>query len=80
MTQPAPDRADDSTAPDSPLFHTPETMIARPVMVQTMMVSMKVPIMPTRADRTGLRVMPAAWAIPAVPRPASLEKMPRATP
>ena len=27
-----------------------------------------------------LRVMPAACAMPAVPKPASLEKMPRATP
>ena len=49
-------------------------------MVQTTMVSMKVPIMPTRPDSTALPVWPAAWAMPAVPRPASFEKMPRATP
>ena len=70
----------DSTAPVAPEFQTPLTTMASPVMVQTMMVSMKVPIMPTSPEKTGSRVAPAAWAMPAVPRPASLEKMPRATP
>ncbi|MNN82000.1 hypothetical protein D3C81_1988850 [compost metagenome] len=49
-------------------------------MLHTTMVSMKVPSMPIRPERTELWVVPAAWAMPAVPRPASLEKMPRATP
>ena len=38
-----------------------------------------VPDLQVDAPRAGY-VVPAAWAIPAVPRPASLEKMPRATP
>ena len=42
-----------STAPDAPEVQTPVTMIARPVIVQTMMVSMKVPIMPIRPENTG---------------------------
>lgn len=41
---------------------------------------MKVPSIPIRPERTALWVVPAAWAMPAVPRPASLEKIPRATP
>ena len=69
-----------SKAPLAPLSHTPLTTMARPVMVQTMMVSMKVPIMPTTPENTGSLLLPAACAIPAVPRPASFEKMPRATP
>ncbi len=69
-----------STAPVWPESQTPLTMIARPVKVQTMMVSMKVPIMPIRPENTGSRVAPAACAMPAVPSPASFEKMPRATP
>ncbi len=72
--------AADNAAPLSPLVQTPEQMMARPVIEQMMMVSMKVPIMPMMPERTELVVVPAAWAIPAVPRPASLEKMPRATP
>ena len=35
-----------STAPLAPEFHTPLTISASPVAEQTMMVSMKVPIMP----------------------------------
>ncbi|MNJ65046.1 hypothetical protein D3C77_610380 [compost metagenome] len=72
--------AADSAAPLTPLVHTPEQMMARPVIEQTMMVSMNVPSMPIRPERTALSVVPAAWAMPAVPRPASLEKIPRATP
>jgi hypothetical protein len=49
-------------------------------MVQTMIVSMNVPSMPISPERTGLVVVPAACAMPAVPMPASLLKMPRATP
>ena len=55
-------------------------MIAMPVNEQTISVSMKVPSMPIRPERTGLLVVPAAWAMPAVPRPASFENTPRATP
>jgi len=69
-----------SSAPVLPDCHTPETTIARPVMLHTTMVSKNVPIMPIRPLRTGSLLMPAACAMPAVPRPASLEKMPRATP
>ena len=54
--------------------------MASPVIEQTTIVSKNVPIMPIRPLRTGLEDMPAACAMPAVPRPASLEKMPRATP
>ena len=42
-----------------------------------MIVSMNVPIMPIRPEKTGFEVEPAACAMPAVPRPASFEKMPR---
>ena len=49
-------------------------------MEQTTMVSKNVPIMPIRPLRTGFEVTPADCAMPAVPRPASFEKMPRATP
>ena len=45
-----------------------------------MIVSMKVPIMPIMPDWAALADWPAACAMPAVPRPASLEKMPRAMP
>ena len=69
-----------STAPFRPLCHTPVTISTRPVIVQTIRVSMKVPIMPIRPDCAGLLDWPAACAMPAVPRPASFEKMPRATP
>ena len=67
-------------APDTPLSQTPVTRMTRPVMVQTTSVSMKVPIIPIRPDWAGLLDWPAACAMPAVPRPASFEKMPRATP
>src|SRR5690606_32687136 len=85
MAPPKPGIADsnaaaDKAAPLTPLVQTPEQMMARPVMLQMMMVSMNVPSMPIRPERTGLLLVPAAWAMPAVPRPASLEKMPRATP
>ena len=53
---------------------------ASPVIVQTMMVSRKVPVMETRPWRTGSLVCAAAAAMGAEPRPASLEKMPRAMP
>ncbi len=85
ITPPMPGIADskaaaDNAAPLAPLVQTPVQMIARPVIEQTMMVSMNVPSIPIMPERTELVVVPAAWAIPAVPRPASLEKIPRATP
>ncbi|CPO47017.1 hypothetical protein FR5810_02489 [Bordetella pertussis] len=58
----------------------PEHTITSPVIEQITMVSMNVPIMPIRPDCTALLLVPAACTIPAVPRPASLEKIPRATP
>ena len=69
-----------SSAPVLPDCQAPETTIASPVIVQTTIVSKNVPIMPIRPLRTGSLLMPAACAMPAVPRPASFEKMPRATP
>ena len=67
-------------APVSPLLQAPVRIITNAVMVQTMMVSMKVPSMPIMPCCTGSLVCAAAWAMGALPRPASLEKMPRATP
>ena len=55
-------------------------MSASPVIEHTTIVSKNVPIMPTSPLRTGLALMPAACAMPAVPSPASFEKIPRATP
>ena len=72
--------AEVSAAPFSPPVQAPEVRITRPVMVQITMVSMKVPSMATMPCLTGFLVRAAACAIGALPRPASLEKMPRATP
>ncbi|MNG04105.1 hypothetical protein D3C84_872160 [compost metagenome] len=63
----------------SPL-HTPVTTRVRPVMVQMMMVSMKVPVMETSPCSTQESVLAAAAAMGAEPSPDSLEKTPRATP
>ena len=52
----------------------------RPVIVQITIVSMNVPVMDTRPWRTGSFVWAAAAAIGALPRPDSLEKIPRAIP
>ena len=54
--------------------------ITSPVMVHTTSVSIKVPSMAIRPCSTGSSVFAAACAMGALPRPASLEKMPRATP
>ena len=53
--------------------------MARPVITQMTSVT-KVPIMQTRPCRAGSFVFAAAAAIGAEPRPASLEKIPRAMP
>ncbi len=55
-------------------------MMAKPVMVQTTMVSMKVWVMDTSACVVAFRVWAAAAAIPPVPSPDSFEKIPRAKP
>ena len=52
----------------------------RPVMAHTTTVSQKVPVIDTRACRTGFLVWAVAAAMGAVPRPDSLEKSPRAMP
>jgi len=44
------------------------------------MVSIKVPSIATVPCLTGLSVFAAAWAMGALPNPASLENTPRATP
>ena len=67
-------------APVSPESMTPVMTMARPVIVQTMSVSMNVPSMAIVPCLTGSSVRAAACAIGALPSPASLEKMPRATP
>ena len=61
-------------------IHMPEETIARPVIEQTTSVSMKVPSIAMVPWRTGSVVAAAAWAIGALPSPASFEKTPRATP
>ena len=67
--------------PSSPsTCHAPVRTIERPVIVQMTMVSMNVPVMLTRPCLTGSFVLAAAAAMGALPRPASFEKMPRATP
>ena len=52
----------------------------RPVMAQTTTVSQKVPVADTSACLTGFFVFAAAATMGAEPRPASLEKRPRAMP
>ena len=59
---------------------TPELAIARPVIVQTTIVSQKVPVILIYAWRTGWSVVAAAAVIAADPIPASFEKHPLATP
>ena len=53
--------------------------ITRAVIVQTTMVSMNTSQMPQSPWPTGV-FCACAWTIEAEPRPASLEKMPRALP
>ena len=61
-------------------FHAPVRTIERPVIVHITIVSINVPVMLTRPCLTGSCVCAAAAAIGALPRPASLEKIPLATP
>ena len=67
-------------AAEEPADQVPVTRITKPVMLQTMMVSMKTSSMPMEACTSGVSAVEAAWAMGAVPRPASLEKIPRAMP
>ena len=62
------------------VVHWPDTKIARPVRLQIIMVSMKVPVIEIKPCSTGSSVFAAAAAIGADPSPDSLEKTPRATP
>ncbi len=54
--------------------------MTKAVIVQMTMVSTKTSKMPHRPCATGSLVFEAAWAMGAEPRPASLEKTPRAMP
>ena len=55
-------------------------MIAKPVIVQTQIVSIKVPVIETNPCSTQESVLAAAAAIGALPRPDSLLKIPRLIP
>ncbi len=70
----------ESGAPSSPLVQAPVATMAKPVTEHTTMVSIKVPSMAMLPWRAGWSVCAEAWAMGALPRPASLEKMPRAMP
>ena len=59
---------------------SPELRITRAVMVRTMKVSIKTPIMAARPWSWGLSTRASAWAWGVEPMPASLENRPRATP
>ena len=63
----------------SPL-QTPVTKIVKPVNVQIIRVSIKVPVMEIKPCSTGSFVLAAAAAMGAEPRPDSFENTPRATP
>ena len=54
--------------------------MVKPVRVQMMRVSIKVPVMEIKPCSTGSFVLAAAAAMGAEPRPDSFEKTPRATP
>ena len=69
-----------SAAPVEPLRQTPVVKMTRPVILTTMIVSMKVWVIETKPWRTGCFVLAAAATIAAEPIPDSFEKMPRAMP
>ena len=58
----------------------PEHMMAREVMVQTIMVSTKTSNEPYMPSLNGWSVMAVAWVMGDEPQPASLENVPRAAP
>ena len=67
-------------APDVSPLHTPVSTKVRPVIVQIIMVSKKVPVIEISPCFTQESVFAAAAAIGALPKPDSLENTPRATP
>ena len=69
-----------SSTPFAVPCHAPVITITKPVTLHTIMVSKNVPVIEIKPWRTGSFVCAAAAAIGAEPKPASLEKIPRATP
>ena len=69
-----------SATPFKSPLQTPVTSMVRPVKLQMIRVSMKVPVIEIKPCSTGSFVLAAAAAIGAEPRPDSFEKTPRATP
>ncbi len=69
-----------SSMPDSPLESTPVERIANEVMVQITRVSTKTSKAPQIPCLKGCSVLAVAWAMGAVPNPASFESMPRDIP
>ena len=67
-------------APSRPVVHRPDMTIARAVMVHTTMVSRKTSIGPQTPCSDGVSTLAGEWTMAAVPRPASLEYIPLATP
>ena len=65
-----------TAAPSKPLVFAPVIKIARPVIVQMTIVSIKVPVIDTSPCSTHESVCAAAAAIGALPKPLSLEKIP----
>jgi len=77
------EKADDVIAiplPTSGSRYAPVTTMTRPVIVQTMIVSMKGSSSATIPSRTGSSVRAAEWMIAADPVPASLLKAARRKP
>ncbi|SIA73682.1 Uncharacterised protein [Mycobacteroides abscessus subsp. abscessus] len=62
------------------LCQTPEDSTTKAVAEQTISVSTTMPTIAQKPCLTGWSVCAAAWAIGAVPSPASLEYNPRAKP
>ena len=69
-----------SKVPETPPPSQPVARITRPVRVQIRKVSKTVAVMEIRPCSRGLTPQAEAAAMGAVPRPASLEKIPRLTP
>ena len=67
-------------APDKSVRLAWVKRMAKPVIVHTIMVSMKVPVMEIKPCSTQELVLAAAAAIGAEPKPLSFEKIPRLIP
>ncbi len=67
-------------APERSPDQTPVKTKVKPVILQIMIVSMKVPVIEIKPCSAGQCVFAAAAAIGAEPRPDSLENTPRAIP